>query len=76
MTATTGTTELWRSPSGRLHHQRHCSGGSGYRNVKVRMPDRELAALELVKVGPLAPHICRCAQGVRDKARARLAEGS
>jgi hypothetical protein len=63
------TTTLWRSPSGRLHHQRHCSGGAGRRNRKVTVPDDQLAPLEY---GGMGGKLCACAIGVRDKARARL----
>jgi hypothetical protein len=65
------TTHLWRSPSGRYHHQKMCSGGAGRRNKRAHLSDKTLAALEYAGTNG---RLCRCAIGVRDKARARLAE--
>jgi hypothetical protein len=48
-------TELWRAPSGRLHHMRVCSGGAAKSKMtRVSMSDEEILAVE---VGAL----CRCA---------------
>jgi hypothetical protein len=58
-------TTLWRTPSGRLHGMRSCSGGATPRNTtRSLLTDEQLAAF---------PELCRCAWGRRDKARARLA---
>lgn len=62
------STTLWRTPSGRLHWMRDCSGGATRRNTtKVVLTDEALAPLQRP-----ADNICRCAWGVRDKARERL----
>jgi hypothetical protein len=66
-------TVLWRSPSGRYHTQRMCSGGAGRRNRRVVLFDEQLAALEIAQ--PDGPCVCKCAAGVRDKARTRIENG-
>lgn len=66
-------TVFWRSPSGRLHLQRRCSGnGQPQRTVKVHPTVGELVEL-LDLPGDPTKYVCRCA---REAVRRLVREGS
>jgi len=59
------TTQLWRTPSGRLHRMRRCSGGARHDNTtSVTLTDAELRDVPMTS-------LCRCAWHSREKAAQR-----
>lgn len=61
MTTTTEKQEFWKSPAGRIHGMRSCSGGSSVKRMrKVRLTREEFEAL-----GRMSPEVsksrCLCA---------------